>query len=132
MSHEWTKLSLCNSRYIVPDVEQNRIILIPLFEYRIGIEIEVSIEFQIIDVRLVLICESQFWHILKAPEFLAKYVLVHFISITEASICLYFCSLHARWAHWLFSIHYKQNKTTKPTNKQTKHNVGRQCLGRFW
>lgn len=44
----------------MPDVEQNRIILIPLFEYRIGIEIEVSIEFQIIDVRLVLICESQF------------------------------------------------------------------------
>lgn len=48
------------SDILCPDVEQNHSILIPLFEYRIGIEIEVSIEFQIIDVRLELICESQF------------------------------------------------------------------------
>ena len=44
---------------LCPNVEQNHIILIPLFEYRIVTEIEISIEFQIIDVKLVLICESQ-------------------------------------------------------------------------
>lgn len=41
-----------------PDVKQNHILLIPLLEYNIVIETTVFTEFQVIEMKLVLICES--------------------------------------------------------------------------
>ena len=40
------------------DIKQNHIFLIPLLEYTIVIETTVFTEFQVIEMKLVLICES--------------------------------------------------------------------------
>lgn len=67
-----------------------------------------SVEFQIIKLVWYSFVKVNFDIFSEIPEFLTKYVLVHSILITEASIYFYFCFLHARWDYWLFIIHYKK------------------------
>lgn len=47
------------------DVEQSHILLIPLLEYIIVIETAIFTKIQVTEMKLALICESQFWHILR-------------------------------------------------------------------
>lgn len=56
---------------------------------------------------------------LEIPEFLAKYVLVHSISITETSIYFYFCLYMPDGLIGSSAFITGGKKTTKkPTNKQ--------------